>query len=178
MEGKRGSECLLKSVSNIDFNPADSVDDVQTLTYVLDNLTPTEPTKPIEPTKPVEPTGNDDLLKPAQSTTPAKSVHLLQPTKSTTIVKADHVTTSNQLSVLEPSQTAIPSRANAVKATPIIKTASEATVQTNKTRAATSRQLPQTSESRRSELMTEILGVTLATLLLGFGELKRKHYEK
>lgn len=157
---------------------ADSVDDVQTLTYVLDNLTPTEPTKPIEPTKPVEPTGNDDLLKPAQSTTPAKSVHLLQPTKSTTIVKADHVTTSNQLSVLEPSQTAIPSRANAVKATPIIKTASEATVQTNKTRAATSRQLPQTSESRRSELMTEILGVTLATLLLGFGELKRKHYEK
>ena len=26
MEGKRGSECLLKPVSNIDFNPTDSVD--------------------------------------------------------------------------------------------------------------------------------------------------------
>ncbi|WP_439112017.1 hypothetical protein [Lactiplantibacillus plantarum] len=75
----------------------------------------------------------------------------------------------------------VSSRIKAVKTAPasaIIKPGSKVTEPAHKAQADTTSRLPQTGETRRSEAAAETLGLTLATLLLGFGGLKRKRHEK
>ena len=157
---------------------AASADDVQTLTYALDVPTPTKPVKPTKPAKPTKPTTSDDLIKP--TTKPITAAKPTQLTEPATVVKDFQATTGNQTPA-KSTRTLVSSRIKAVKTAPasaIIKPGSEVTEPAHKAQADTTSRLPQTGETRRSEAAAETLGLTLATLLLGFGGLKRKRHEK
>lgn len=153
---------------------AASADDVQTLTYALDVPTSIKPGKP---TKPAKPTTSDDLIKPT-----TKPITAAKPTpiKPATVVKADQATTGNQ-TIPKSTRTSVPSRIKVVKAAPVsaaIKLESKVTEPAHKAQSDTPGQLPQTGETRRSEAAAETLGLTLATLLLGFGGLRRKRHDE
>ena len=157
---------------------AASADDVQTLTYALDVPTPTKPVKPTKPAKPTKPTTSDDLIKP--TTKPITAAKPTQLTKPATVVKDFQATTGNQTPA-KSTRTLVSSRIKAVKTAPasaVIKPGSKVTEPAHKAQADTTSRLPQTGETRRSEAAAETLGLTLATLLLGFGGLKRKRHEK
>lgn len=157
---------------------AASADDVQTLTYALDVPTPTKPVKLTKPAKPTKPTTSDDLIKP--TTKPITAAKPTQLTKPATVVKDFQATTGNQTPA-KSTRTLVSSRIKAVKTAPasaIIKPGSKVTEPAHKAQADTTSRLPQTGETRWSEMAAETLGLTLATLLLGFGGLKRKRHEK
>nr|WP_243673721.1 hypothetical protein [Lactiplantibacillus plantarum] len=148
---------------------AASADDVQTLTYALDVPTSIKPGKP---------TTSDDLIKP--TTKPITAAKPTQLTKPAMVVKAVQATTGNQTPA-KSTRTLVSSRIKAVKTAPVsavIKPGSKVTEPAHKAQADTTSRLPQTGETRWSEMAAETLGLTLATLLLGFGGLKRKRHEK